>query len=120
MRNAMQERALSGAGNNFHSYVYPNCLAVDENGRTYVGDASGMINVWDFEVDSRREEVLHASAKNHFLIRHKELENDEINCIMIEPTQQKQIIVHSRDNCIRIMEVDPEMGHKVKRRLFGA
>lgn len=80
-------------------YVHPNCLSFDKNGRLFVGDSAGLIRVWDISVVNGRIE-----AKNHFVIKQKEVEEDSINSIIVDPTQQNKLIVHSRDNCVRIIE----------------
>ena len=49
----------------------------------------------------------------------KELEGDPINVIMLEPTEKKKLIVHSRDNCIRTVEHTSKR-QKVSLRFFGS
>jgi jouberin len=59
-------------------------------------------------------------AENHFRIAHKELDGDQINAITVHPEHLNQLLVHSRDNCIRLVEYESSRGPKVKQRFFGA
>jgi jouberin len=58
-------------------------------------------------------------ADNYFKIRHKEIEGDQINQITCHPEYENKIFVHSRDNCIRLLEYDSFKGPRVRRRFFG-
>lgn len=80
-------------------YIHPNCMAFDRNGRLYVGDSIGLIRVWDVSyVDNE------LYLDNYFIIKHKEIEDDTINNIIVDPNDEDNIIVHSRDSCIRVIE----------------
>ena len=50
----------------------------------------------------------------------KEIEGDQINELIIHPERKNQIYVHSRDNCIRLLEYENSRGTAVKQRLFGS
>jgi WD40 repeat protein len=95
--------------------VHPNCLTFSDSGRLFVGDSRGQINVWD--VALRHGNLI---AENHFRIVHKELDGDQINAITVHPEHLNQLIVHSRDNCIRLLEYESSRGPKVKQRFFGS
>ncbi len=55
-------------------FVHPNCMAFTSHRRLFVGDSRGHIGVWDIAL--RQGNIY---ADNHFVIKHKELEGDEIN-----------------------------------------
>lgn len=99
------------------TYVYPNCLTFDRSGKMYVGDSIGLIRTWD--VSYIHDELY---TDNYFIIKHKEIEDDIINKIMIDPNDEDKLIVQSRDSCIRIIEFDRALKKdvKVRIRLFGA
>lgn len=98
-------------------YVYPNCLTFDRSGKMFVGDSIGLIRTWD--ISYTHEELY---AENYFIIKHKEIEDDVINKIMVDPNDEDKLIVQSRDSCIRIIEFDRDLKKdaKVRIRLFGA
>jgi jouberin len=96
---------------------HPNALAFDENGRLFVGDSFGQINVWQVSIDLGRVQVREDS---HVLIKHKEIEGDQINEIIIPEDRKNLLYVHSRDNCIRLIEYETSRGTRVKKRFFGS
>ena len=57
---------------------------------------------------------------DHFLIKHKEIEGDQINEIIMHPESKNQLYVHSRDNCIRLLDYETSRGTRVKKRFFGS
>jgi WD40 repeat protein len=75
------------------NYVYPNCLEIDSTGKMFVGDSIGLIRTWD--VSYMDDEIY---FDNHYIIKHKEIEDDVINKIMMDPSDEDRIIVHSRDS----------------------
>lgn len=95
--------------------VHPNCLTFAESGRMFIGDSTGTISVWD--VSLRYGNLV---AENHFKIMSKELEGDEINEIRVHPEHTNQLYVHSRDNCIRLVEYESSRGTRVRKRFFGS
>lgn len=94
--------------------VHPNCLVFSDNNRLFVGDSLGGISVWDIAI--RYGNIV---AENNFKVTHKELEGDQINNLIVHPDQTNQIFVHSRDNCIRLVEFDSYRGTRIKKRFFG-
>ncbi len=99
------------------NHIYPNCIMIDKMGKLFVGDSIGLIRTWDLSyLDGE------IYADNYFIIKHKEIEDDTINKVMIDPDSEDKIIVHSRDSCIRIVEFDRDLKKdaKVRTRLFGA
>jgi len=96
---------------------HPNCLSFDENGRLFVGDSFGQINVWQVTISFDRVIV---PEDHHFLIKHKEIEGDQINEIIIPEDSKNLLYVHSRDNCIRLIEYETSRGTRVKKRFFGS
>ena len=54
------------------------------------------------------------------LIKHKEIEGDQINEIIIPEDKKNVLYVHSRDNCIRLIEYETSRGTRVKKRFFGS
>lgn len=99
------------------AYCHPNCLEFDRNGRMFVGDSLGLIRVWD--VSYTDDEIY---ADNYFIIKQKEIEDDVINKIIVDPNDENRLIVHSRDSCIRIIEYNHDLKKdaKVRIRFFGA
>ena len=81
----------------------------------FIGDSTGTISVWD--VSLRYGNLV---AENHFKIMSKELEGDEINEIRVHPEHTNQLYVHSRDNCIRLVEYESSRGTRVRKRFFGS
>ena len=53
-------------------------------------------------------------------ISHKELQGDQINCMIPHPEFPDQIFVQSRDNCVRLLQYDSTKGPRIKKRFFGA
>jgi WD40 repeat protein len=96
-------------------YVHPNCLCYNANGRLFVGDSRGIISVWDVNI---RQGNLYTD--NFFQIRQKELEGDEINQLIVHPEHENKLFVHSRDNCIRLLEYESMKGPRIRKRFFGA
>ena len=94
---------------------HPNCVTFSDTGRLFVGDNRGTISAWD--VSLRHGNLI---VENHFKIMNKELEGDEINSIRVHPEHTNQLIVHSRDNCIRMVEYESSRGPRVRHRFFGA
>ena len=80
----------------------------------FVGDSLGRILVWDVS-----KQHGHLYAGNHFKITHTELHGDVINSIQVHPCAVNQIFVHSRDNCVRLIEFESSQGPKIKKRFFG-
>jgi hypothetical protein len=74
---------------NFIEQKHPNSLAFDSDGRLFVGDSFGQINTWRIDVQNGGNVV----AVEHFLIKHKEIEGDQINNIIIHSEKKNQIYV---------------------------
>lgn len=94
---------------------HPNAMVFDNTGRLFVGDSYGQINVWRIVVNYGQVQVV-----DHFLIKHKEIEGDQINEIIMHPESKNQLYVHSRDNCIRLIDYETSRGTRVKKRFFGS
>ena len=90
-------------------------MTFNANGRLFVGDSRGHISVWDINV--RQGNIY---ADNYFPIRQKELEGDEINQLIVHPEHENKLFVHSRDNCIRLLEYESMKGPRIRKRFFGA
>ncbi len=52
------------------------------------------------------------------IVTHKELEYGTINKITIVPNQSQKLIVHTRDNCIRLIDISKERT-SISLRFFG-
>jgi len=102
-------------GPNLFNHVHPNCLVFAEDGRLFVGDSDGVIHSWTIVFSKEK-----LYPNDHFKIEHKELEGDQINALIMHPHLQKHIYVHSRDNCIRLVEYESVRGTRVKKRFFGS
>jgi jouberin len=92
---------------------HPNCLVFDNTGRLYIGDSLGVIHIWDLSIRNGKPII---NKIKH--ITHKELEGDIINNIIIHPDNNRRLIIHSRDNCIRQIDISTER-IKVIIRYFG-
>jgi jouberin len=95
--------------------AHPNCMAISDEGRVFVGDSQGCISCWDIVMRYGQLE-----QDNYFKIKHKEIDGDEINEIILHPEFKNKIFVHSRDNCIRLLEYDSSRGPKIRQRFFGS
>lgn len=90
-------------------------MVFNPHGRLFVGDSRGRISVWDISVRSGN-----VYADNFFQIKQKELEGDEINQLTVHPEHENKLFVHSRDNCIRLLEYESLKGPRIRKRFFGA
>lgn len=101
--------------NTVFDYIHPNCMVFNTNGRLFVGDSRGRITAWDISI--RAGSIY---ADNFFQIRQKELEGDEINSIHPHPEHENKLFIHSRDNCIRLLEYESMKGPRIRKRFFGS
>ena len=92
---------------------HPNTVVFDITGRLYIGDSLGHIHIWLLSID--REYPKMEKIK---IISHKELEYGTINKITIIPNQSQRLLVHTRDNCIRLIDISTEKT-KIYLRYFG-
>ena len=92
---------------------HPNSVVFDITGRLYIGDSLGHIHIWLLSID--REYPKMEKIK---ILTHKELESGTINKITIIPNQSQRLLVHTRDNCIRLIDISTERT-KIILRYFG-
>ena len=92
---------------------HPNCVVFDITGRLYIGDSLGYIHIWLLSID--REYPKMEKIK---IVTHKELEFGTINKITMVPNQSQKLIVHTRDNCIRLLDISKERT-TISLRFFG-
>ena len=92
---------------------HPNDVVFDITGRLYIGDSLGYIHIWLLSID--REYPKMEKIK---IVTHKELEFGTINKITIVPNQSQKLLVHTRDNCIRLIDISKEKT-TVSLRFFG-
>ena len=92
---------------------HPNTVVFDITGRLYIGDSLGHIHIWLLSID--REYPKMEKIK---ILSHKELESGTINKITIIPNQSQRLLVHTRDNCIRLLDISTEKT-KIILRYFG-
>ena len=92
---------------------HPNAVVFDITGRLYIGDSLGYIHIWLLSID--REYPKMEKIK---VVTHKELEFGTINKITIVPNQSQKLIVHTRDNCIRLIDISKEKT-TINLRFFG-
>lgn len=76
---------------------FPNSIASDNFGKVYIGDSLGTIHIFEVVYD---DGIKVSKIKS---VSHKKLEGDEINKITIDPLEKERILVHSRDNSIRLI-----------------
>ena len=93
---------------------HPNTVVFDQNGQMYIGDSLGYIHIWEVRIVNNQ-----LTINRIRMITHDELEHDTINKITLVPNQSKRLLVHSRDNCIRLLDLSTEKP-KVVIRYFGA
>lgn len=92
---------------------HPNTVVFDITGRLYIGDSLGYIHIWLLSID--REYPKMEKIK---IITDKEFEYSTINKITIVPNQSQRLIVHTRDNCIRLIDISKEKT-QIINRFFG-
>lgn len=93
---------------------HPNTIVFDQNGQMYIGDSLGYIHIWEVRIINNQ-----LTINRIRIITHEELEYDTINKLTLVPNQSKRLLVHSRDNCIRLIDLSSEK-IKVVIRYFGA
>ena len=92
---------------------HPNTVVFDITGRLYIGDSLGHIHIWLLSIDRD-----YPKMEKIKIISQKELEYGTINKITIIPKQSQRLIVHTRDNCIRLIDISTEKT-KIILRYFG-
>ena len=92
---------------------HPNTVVFDLTGRLYIGDSLGLIHIWLLSIDREYPKMERIS-----IIRHKELEFGTINKIYLIPNKSHKLVVHTRDNCIRLIDISKEKT-EVHFRYFG-
>ena len=92
---------------------HPNSVVFDITGRLYIGDSLGHIHIWLLSIDRD-----YPKMEKIKIISQKELEYGTINKITIIPKQSQRLIVHTRDNCIRLIDISTEKT-KIILRYFG-
>ena len=102
-------------GTKYKLEKHPNAITFDKRDTLYVGDSQGQVHFYRVTVSINRVQVV-----DHGLIKHKELEGDQINEIIVHPEHEKQIYVQSRDNCIRLVDYGSSRGTTIKKRFFGS
>ena len=92
---------------------HPNTVVFDITGRLYIGDSLGHIHIWHFSIDRGYPKI-----EKIKIITHKELGSGTINKITLIPNQSQKLLVHSRDNCIRLIDISTDKT-KIFLRYFG-
>lgn len=92
---------------------HPNSVVFDITGRLYIGDSLGHIHIWILTIDRGCPKL-----EKIKIIFHKELELGTINKITLIPNQSQRLLVHTRDNCIRLIDISTEKT-KIILRYFG-
>ena len=90
-------------------HMHPNCLIFGETGQLYIGDSLGFIHIWEFMKTSK------SLICKRPQFSHKDIGNVSINKISFIPTifsddaigknQTNRILVHTRDNFIRLLDI---------------
>ncbi len=94
---------------------HPNTLVFDNNGILYVGDSQGAIH--KYEVSIRFGKLLCTFIST---IVNEKLNGDIINKIYLPPkdnNDKRLLIVHSRDNCIRQLDVN---ANRITNNYYGS
>ena len=92
---------------------HPNTLSFDISGQLYIGDSIGYIHIWELIIDKGKPKL-----NKLRIITHKDLEHETINKLIIVPNQTKRMLVHSRDNCIRLLDFSTD-NIKIVSNYFG-
>ena len=92
---------------------HPNCITFDETGRMYIGDSLGVIHIWEIRLKDGNPICNKIKTITHF-----EIEGDAINQITLEPKNKRLLLVHSRDNCIRTIDVNSDRA-RIITRFYG-
>lgn len=92
---------------NLLDHRHPNTLVFNETGRLHIGDSLGIVHIYDIKIKFKKFLINKIRT-----ITHSEIEGDPINNIYFRPPENNNLIIHSRDNCIRAFE-DNETGQKV-------
>jgi jouberin len=93
---------------------HPNTIVFDRTRQLYIGDSLGYIHIWELNIERGIPNLQKIKS-----ITHKDLEHDTINKITLIPNQTKTFLIHSRDNCIRLMNISKEKP-QVNLRYFGS
>ena len=93
--------------------------------RLYVGDSQGGVTIFDINLKTKKNDI---AVRINF-IENYEISGSPINSLQIVPTEYKDLLIHSRDNCIRMLEISGSEGKYteetatqgiVAQRYFGA
>ncbi|CAK90977.1 unnamed protein product (macronuclear) [Paramecium tetraurelia] len=86
---------------NLGNHRHPNCIVYDGVKCLYVGDSLGNVHFFDINLSGVIQEI----------------SGNAINQIQLMPPEQQDLLIHTRDNCLRI--VDFKSGD-VNNRFFGS
>jgi jouberin len=126
-----QVEVVSSTGANFDIFEdlldhrHPNTIVYDGSRRMYVGDSLGSIHVYDINTTMSSQYI----AKRIGYVVNPEMAGDAITCLKLVPPEMKDLLVHSRDNCVRVLEVNSSDGIQndngqstgsIASRFFGA
>ena len=90
-------------------------MTFNKAGDLFIGDNRGDIHQISTKVTQDIDKT------GYYYYSHPELEGDQINKIIVNGESMKELYVHSRDNCIRLINLDSSKGGvKVKDRYFGS
>lgn len=92
---------------------HPNSIFFDELGKLFIGDSLGAIHIWEFRIINAKP-----ICNKIRVITHKEIEGDDINKLYLESGPKRRLVVHSRDNCIRLLDISNEKP-RIIVRYFG-
>ena len=92
---------------------HPNSIFFDELGKLYIGDSLGAIHIWEFRIINSKP-----ICNKIRVISHKEIEGDDINKLYLESGPKRRLVIHSRDNCIRLIDISTEK-LKIIVRYYG-
>lgn len=67
-----------------------------------MGDSLGSIHIYDINATMNASYI----ANRISYVLNPEMQGDAINCIRLVPPEMKDLLVHSRDNCLRLLEVN--------------
>lgn len=103
-RLVRESELLSGVDNNDEQLIdrrFPNTLTFGKEGNMYIGDSRGDVHIWNLKYHFNNIELQPIKSFSD-----KEISGDPINTILIPNIMANRILLHSRDNCIREVNLE--------------
>ncbi|KRX05440.1 WD40-repeat-containing domain [Pseudocohnilembus persalinus] len=99
---------------NLLKHRHPNSICFDRHGRLFAGDSLGSIHVFDLNnINDNSNQIQKLQT-----IEHQSIEGDPIN--QVHFINSDDLIVHSRDNCIRKFTIKGQSEKRVAASYIGS